>query len=892
MPSKKLFILLLLLPALAAAQRLPQGIAPQHYSLTFTPDLAQATFSGDATILVQVQKPGASITLNAAELEFQEASVTQGEKTQPAQASLAPAKEQVTLAVATPLEIGPASIHIKFTGILNDKLRGLYLARTPRRRYAVTQFEPTDARRAFPAFDEPQLKATFDITLIVDKGDTAISNGHIVSDDPGPGEGQHTLKFSTTRKMSTYLVAMAVGDFECNEGASDNIPIRVCGTPDKKPLGIAALRYAKEILKYYNQYYSTPYPFGKLDIVGAPDFEAGAMENTAAIFYRETDLFIDGQNSSVLSHQNVFEVLAHEMAHQWFGYLVTMKWWDNIWLNEGFATWMELKPSQALHPEWNANLGAVTATNRALNLDALENTHPIRAKAETPDEINQLFDPISYEKGGAVLRMVERYVSPEVFRRGVNAYLRKFAYSNATAEDFWQSVAEASGRPVDKIMPSFVEQAGAPLITVKLSCTTPPPEPKVRRSKKSRRRVIKPAEPKTEIVIEQERNWADPSAGKSNTVWLVPICIKTGAAKPFCQVVSQKKQIVPATGCSPWAFVNAGATGYYRTEYSAAAMQQLLAVAASELTPAERVSLLSDVTAMVGSRPDSMAHYLDLVTTMSADTVSSEAEIYAPMLDRIHSYLLTDADKPAYLAWVRSTFGPVLAKLGWTPVAGESDDRRTLRSGIIRILGEHGEDPEVIRRATELARQYLKNPRAVDPSMAEDVLVVAAVNGDADLFQQLDALQRDPSTTPEQRANVDRALGRFSDAGIVQKRLETIVKDARNQDAAGFIASVLTHVPVQKTAWEWIKQHWPEIEPKLTSGSGSAIVGATRTFCEVPLREDARQFFTAHPVQASERAFSQSQEISNGCIKTRGKLQADVAGWLQQRGADGKAGNR
>jgi hypothetical protein len=198
----------------------------------------------------------------------------------------------------------------------------------------------------------------------------------------------------------------------------------------------------------------------------------------------------------------------------------------------------------------------------------------------------------------------------------------------------------------------------------------------------------------------------------------------------------------------------------------------------------------------------------------------------------------------------------------------------------------------VIRRSTELARRFLKNPRAVDPSMAEDVLVVAAVNGDADLFQQLDALRRDPSTTPEQRANVGRALGRFSDAGIVQKWLETIVKDTRNQDAAGFIASVLTRVPVQKTAWEWVKQHWSEIEPKLTSGSGSAIVGATRTFCEAPLREDARQFFTAHPVQASERTFAQAQEISNGCIKVRGKLQADVAGWLQQHGADGKAGNR
>ena len=231
-------------------------------------------------------------------------------------------------------------------------------------------------------------------------------------------------------------------------------------------MSAAALRYATEILKFYNQYYGIPYPFGKLDILGVPDFEAGAMENTAAIFYRESLLFIDDKNSSVDSHQAVFEVLAHEMAHQWFGDLVTMKWWDNIWLNEGFATWMALKPSQALHPEWNANLDAVQATDTALTLDALVTTHPIRAKAETPDEINELFDPISYEKASAVLRMIEAYVSPDVFRRGVNVYLRRFLYGNATAEDFWSALSAASGRPVDKIMPTFVDQAGEPLLTV------------------------------------------------------------------------------------------------------------------------------------------------------------------------------------------------------------------------------------------------------------------------------------------------------------------------------------------------------------------------------------------------------------------------------------------
>src|SRR5215471_8923916 len=533
--KKCVLILVLILPALAEAQRLPQDVVPDHYDLTFTPDLAQATFAGEETIQVKLLKPSAAITLNAAELQIQEATVLQGDNQQTAQVTFRPESEQVTLALPARILAGPADIHIKFTGILNDKLRGFYLAKTRQRNYAVTQFEATDARRAFPSFDEPALKAMFDITLIVDHGDAAISNGRLIADVSGPGAGKHTLKFSTTPVMSTYLVAIAIGDFQCSEGSADNIPIRVCGTPDKKPLQAAALRYAGEILKYYDQYYGTPYPFGKLDIVGAPDFEAGAMENTAAIFYRESLLFIDDKNASVKAHQDVFEVLAHEMAHQWFGDLVTMKWWDNLWLNEGFATWMALKPSQSLHPEWNAVLDAVRETDQAQLVDALTNTHAIHAKAETPEEINEMFDAISYQKGASVLRMVESYVSPEAFRRGVNAYLKKFSYGNATAEDFWGAVALAAGRPVDKIMPSFVEQAGAPLVTVKVACITPPAQPVPKKKGKRYRKPIQP-HPKTEITISQERFSADGKSVPGKQTWLIPVCIKSDSNKPFCQL--------------------------------------------------------------------------------------------------------------------------------------------------------------------------------------------------------------------------------------------------------------------------------------------------------------------------------------------------------------------
>src|SRR5579871_3236950 len=653
--KKILALAALFLPLLAGAQRLPGNVVPDHYDLKFTPDLQAAAFAGEEVIDVRVLQSGTSVKLNAAELALQSATITQGSTTQEVQVALDDANEQATLTVPAPLSAGPAQIRIKFTGILNDKLRGFYLSKTRLRRYATTQFESTDARRAFPSFDKPAFKATFDITLVVDQGDTAISNGRIVADTPDSAANKHVLKFSTTPKMSTYLVAMAVGDFTCNEGSADGIPVRVCGTPDRKPMGVAALRYAEEILKYYNQYYGIRYPFGKLDILGLPDFEAGAMENTAAIFYRESLLFLDDKTAAVDSRQAVFEVLAHEMAHQWFGDLVTMKWWDNIWLNEGFATWMALKPSQALHPEWNAALSAVQETNDALRTDALINTHPIRAKAETPEEINELFDPISYEKASSVLRMVEAYVSPDVFRRGVNVYLRRFLYGNATAEDFWSALSAASGRPVDKIMPTFIDQAGEPLLTVKSACLNPPAQkaPVVRKGKRSRRGPIRP-NPTTQVTVSQQRFWANPAdAPKKDQIWIAPLCVKSGAAKPFCQILSQKEQTLPLAGCSPWVFVNGSAAGYYRTQYDKADLQKLIAVAGTELTTAERISLLRDQAALVGSGQQSMATYLDLISAMNGDAQHEIVESYLPTLDYVNSYLLTGADTEPFRTWVR-----------------------------------------------------------------------------------------------------------------------------------------------------------------------------------------------------------------------------------------------
>jgi aminopeptidase N/puromycin-sensitive aminopeptidase len=576
-------------------------------------------------------------------------------------------------------------------------------------------------------------------------------------------------------------------------------------------------------------------------------------------------------------------LISHELAHQWFGDLVTMKWWDNIWLNEGFATWMALKPSQALHPEWNAALDAVQATDKALTADALVNTHPIRAKAETPEEINELFDSISYEKAAAVLRMIESYVSPDVFRRGVNVYLRKFSYGNATAEDFWNSLSAASGRPVDKIMPTFVDQAGEPLITVKSACLNPPAtkEP-VRKGKRSRRAPLKP-QPKTMVTASQRRFWADPGvAPKTGELWMAPVCVKSGGAKPFCQILSLKEQTMPVAGCSPWVFVNGSAAGYYRTQYDKADLQKLIAVAGTELSTAERIVLLRDEAALVGSGMESMATYLDLLSAVNQDTERAVVESYLPTLDYINNYLLPGTEASAFRGWVRSNFQPMMAKIGWTPSANESADTHTLRGDLVHILGMVGEDPETIRQATIMAGQYLKDPNAVDASMAKQVLNVAARYGSETLFEQYVTAMRHMNS-PEQYYNVGGALAEFRDPKIVERVLELGVSDeVRNQDSAQLISAVLSNVDNQKIAWNWVKTNWPAVEKKNTMSSGPEIVSATRKFCSAEMHDDVQSFFSEHKVPAAERALKQSGEDINSCIKRRPRLLAELAEWLQQ----------
>ena len=854
--------------SMAAAQRLPEIARPENYKLAFTPDLDSAKFEGDETITVRVLKPTSEITLNAADIDFHNVTITANGMTQKANVTPEKDKEMAVLSVEKQLPAGTATIHIAYSGILNSEMRGLYLGKDDQgRKYASTQFEATDARRAFPSFDEPDYKATFDITAVADKGMTAISNQKVISDEPGPGD-KHTVKFATTAKMSSYLAALVIGNFEYLEGEADGIPIRVYATTGKKEMGKFALESAEHILSYYDKYFGIKYPYGKLDLVGIPDFSAGAMENTGCITFREVILLIDEKQGSVDLKKTIASVIAHEMAHQWFGDLVTMKWWDDVWLNEGFATWMSSKPIQKWRPEWNFDLDDVSNTGGTLNVDALENTRPIHQAANTPDQIQELFDGIAYGKAAAVLRMLESYLGEETFRAGVNSYIKQHQYANATAEDFWDAQAKTSKKPVDQIMPTWVKQAGEPMVNVKAQCTGG----------------------STSVTLTQQRYYFDRVRyeSPSDQLWQIPLCMKGSATSaPKCELLTKKEATFALPGCSNWVFANAGAAGYYRTGYQPETIRAIAADAETKLTPAERISLHNDIWASVRVGREPVGDYLAYAQGLQGDRNRAVIEDVLVKLNYIGQYLVNDSDRDAYRSWLRQYLTPMIKQVGWEPKSGESDEQRTLRARLFAALGYDARDPEALEEARKIADKALSDPASVDHELAGSALAIAAAHGDSEFYDKLMTALKNPKS-PEEYYAYFYTLPQFTDPKLLQRTLDfAISSDVRSQDALGLVGNVLGNPDGQKLAWDFVKEHWPELEKAGGPFASAQVVGATSSFCDAGMRDQVTEFFNAHKVAAAERTYKQSIERINNCVDLKSQQQPNLASWLGQHGNAG-----
>jgi aminopeptidase N len=854
-----IFCLLLSFAHAANAQRLSTNVIPSHYSLDFMPDLKTATFSGNEVIDVNIKEPTNTITLNSNELKFESVGVIYQHGEQKGSVSFDTDKEQATLTFPNTIPAGDATLRIQFTGILNDKLRGFYLSKTERRSYAVTQFESTDARRAFPCFDEPAFKATFQVKLTIDKGDTAISNTPIASDkDAGdwlPDGKHHTVTFETTPKMSTYLLAFVVGDFQCTSGEQDGVKLRICATPDKVKLTPFALDVAKFALHYYDNYFGIHFPLKKLDLIGIPDFEAGAMENFGAITFRETDLLLDPKTATFRTQRNATLAIVHEMAHQWFGDLVTMQWWDNIWLNEGFATWMENKCTGAMHPDWNVPQFVAADEQRTLNVDAQPTTRAIRASADTPDEIEQMFDSIAYNKSGAVLLMVENYLGEETFRKGVHAYLAAHEYGNATAEDFWNAQTEVSHKPIDKIMESMVAQRGAPILEF-----GPPAA--------------------GQVSVAQSRFFLSPGITPDPAQkWMLPVCFKAGAAGQDCQVLTPSSASLAAPASKIF-FANAGGKGYYRSAYAPDQYAALVAHVETGLTPEERISLTGDEWAQVRADKAPVGDYLNLVAALSSDdsedVLASAVDNVSIITDTVAS---TQQERDALAAWTRRTFLPVYAGLGNAADSGTSN-QRDLLAYLFGVLAARGKDADLLAQARSVADRYLADPASVDPTFGQTALGIAAENGDSALFDKLEKIY-ETSSDPEMQEVALRELVTFRNPDLLERALEySVSSKVRNQDSA-IQFNLAMRIPENRDqAWKFIKTHWDQVKTEFTPEMGSYFVAGTGNFCSVEARDDVKNFFASHKVPAADVAVRHALEHIDGCIELRKLQEPNLKQWL------------
>ena len=829
--------------ATLSAQRLPSDVHPQHYSLHLTPDLKAATFTGAETIDVVLDHPSATVTLNAIELKI--GSVTAAGQT--GTVSYDEGKQQATFTFPQPLPAGKATLTIAYTGILNDKLRGFYLSKTAKRNYAVTQFEATDARRAFPAFDEPALKATFDLQLTIDKGDTVIANTNMLSDKP-ESNGMHTQTFARTQRMSTYLLAFQVGDWACTSGQADGIPIRVCATPNKVALTPFALQSAEHFLHYYDSYFGVKYAMPKLDLIGIPDFEAGAMENWGCITYRETALLVDEKTAPFAAKKEVASVVAHEMAHQWFGDLVTMQWWNNLWLNEGFATWMADKAVDEWQPTWGLREDSALSLNGTLNLDAAPQTRAIRSKADTPEEINEQFDGISYGKAGAVIGMVEHYIGERDFQKGVHAYMEAHKFGNATAEDFWGAQTQASKKPVDKIMESFVAQPGEPLLSTTYA--------------------------NGQYTMTQSRFFLSPQTQgqpqATSQTWTVPVCVRGGA----CQVISGAGAVkAPAAG----AYLDADAKGYYRTSYDEASLKALLA-SAPQLNAPERILLVGDRYALLRSGQGTIGSYLDLVAALKNDTnaqvLNQSLSGYRSIRDRV----ATGQQIPELQAWIRQQFGPVYAAMG-PAKPGEPLETAERRATLFNLLGG-AEDPAVVTEAKSMAGKRLAGDTSTEPGLARAAVNVAADHGDVALYDQLQHVA-ETSSNPIEQTEALFTLSSFTDKALVQRTLDySVSSKVRNQDSWILQSLLLQRPETRQQAWDYIKANWAKVSGQFTTSSGNRIVSATGSFCTAADRADVAQFFAAHPVASSERALRDALGSIDTCTQFRAAQQPGLQTWL------------
>ena len=825
--------------------RLPSSVVPSHYRIKLEPDLEKATFIGSVEIEVEVNSPTDTIQMNAADLAIQSARVVDsvGSNTEVADIFLDAEMERLTLSFDSQISPGPHTIVAEFTGVLNDQLHGFYRSTFTDddgvdHTIATTQFESTHARRAFPCFDEPAFKASYGVTLIVPCEQFAVSNGPIIS-ETDLKNGQREVVFEDTMVMSTYLVAFIVGPFEATDPVDVNgVPLRIVHPIGKGHLTDYSLEAGAFALEFFSKYYGIPYPGQKLDMVAVPDFAFGAMENLGCITYREVLLLVDKDRSTEPELLRIADVIAHEIAHMWFGDLVTMEWWNGIWLNEAFATFMATMASDNFNRDWGRWNQFSLERSMAFDVDSLKNTRPIEIEVNSPVDAEGMFDLLTYEKGGSVLRMLEQFLGEEEFQDGISYYLNKHKYANTETNDLWDAIEHVTNQPARRIMDSWIFQRGYPLVSASVS------------------------EDGSTIHLEQDRFLYTRDDTTDATIWSVPVVLKVGSGSGVSEIrylLEEKSSEVKLDSPADWVVVNAGGSGFFRARYTKDMLKSVSSSMFSNLSSIERYGLVDDTWSSVMAGRTSAADFLEFARSFQLETDLDVWTVLSGCLSRLEKLLEGEAENQ-YRAVVRDLAQPGLDRLGWEP--GDTDSPRDLelRGLFIRLLANVGNDDLALENAGDLHDSYLRDAGSVEPNMAAAVTGVVASKGDTAKYDLFLEKYRNPSTPQEER-RYQSALSAFPGEAEMKRTLAmTLDGTVRTQDAPYLLAVCMRNKYQGHLAWDFVKENWDKINEAFPSNSIVRMLSGVTSLSQDEQAADVLAFFENHDVPQGQLTLQQTLE--------------------------------
>lgn len=821
----------------ATPGKLPKNVVPIHYALDLAPDLDKLTFSGSEVVDIDVAEPTARLVLNAVDMTIEAASADRE-----ATPEITPdaAAETVTFTFPRPLGAGRHQLRISFTGRINRFGRGLFAVDYPtaqgRKRMISSHLEPADARRIFPSWDEPAFKASIALTVTVPQALLAVSNMPVAHEEPA-GDGKKRVAFQPTPRMSSYLFVMAAGELERISADAGGVTVGVVTARGKSPHGRYALEAAGDLLRYFNDYFGTAYPLPKLDLIAVPGGFGGAMENWGGITFFESRLLFDPTTSANEARRGIFSIIAHEMAHQWFGDLVTMAWWDNIWLNEGFASWMQAKAAEALHPEWQSWLNGNGFKQSAMSEDARRTTHPIQHSIANESEAMAAFDSITYAKGQAIIRMVENYLGEDAFRSGIRAYMREHAYSNTTTADLWGALQAASGKPVSAVAAAYTEQGGIPLVTAQASC----------------------AGDAQRIKLGQERfTIHDPAPRPQH--WQVPIALgRVGGAADETVLLLDGTAEIEAGRCGDPVKLNLGDVGYYRVQYDAA-MLAALTQSIDRLKPADRANLVSDTWALVEAGRVAPAMFFDLAEPLIGDDNRAVVEPIIRALTRIDHLLWGRPERAAFQAYGRAVLRPVFDRIRWDAAPSEPADRAPLRTRLIAVLGAFGDDA-IVAEAQRRFAGFISDPASLSTELRGTVTYLVGHYADRATYDTLLALARKTANTDE-RVRYYMAAAGARDAALANETLAIALTDELPTTLVGrLISEVGSQGEHRDLAWNFVKANFAALAAKQGPlFQNNFPAGMLTNFTDAAHAEELANFAPAHATSGGRIMAARSYE--------------------------------